>query len=244
MAKRKRNSFGVHQRNFVSFLYRIGAAPLAMLLTIRGYHQIASGQALILNQNKPGSAQGQSISASTAVTIGAGNKVVTKNIIDMSSLLTSLDPSEDNEEAVVDSVILHLHFDSAYNFWVTPFLIKLENGETVADTEAASYQNELTHIGNCVSAGQYQLKIGEALSTHVIHDNGSVVYETEGVYDFTKECQRYMREYYQNMQDEEPIKPFRFGFVIQMDTLNKSFNYWYRRVIDSHTKENKISQRF
>lgn len=171
-------------------------------------------------------------------TPSAGNtcKVIESTQFDV--IVASLDPTEDNMELIIDSAYIRLEVESTHQFLFTPFLARMENGESITTT-SSNVVSPFLAVDTAVT-GNYQAKWGEVLEGKSFRDNGALYFKDTAILDFTQEVRKYVQEYYRDMINELSQQVFRVGYHWYSDTAEIAITINSLVIINYHFKETKI----
>jgi len=214
-------------------------AETKRLLALSKVPKIGTVNAFLMNAQKPGSGQIHTLTASAVVTPAAGQLGRVVSFADILGDIQTLDPTEDNVALIIDSYIYEFFFESEYQFFAIPFILEQENGEAFNSTDIDNFYDPGTTVDTIIT-GNYRIKFGEVIESDPFRDNGTKYWRGNGILDITSEVSKYLRGYYQKMIKEEPLHPFKLGYMVFMDTANKAFSISTRKILDYHTKEMKI----
>jgi hypothetical protein len=161
----------------------------------------------------------------SSVTPAAGKYAQIISLGNLGSLIASFDSTEDNLEVIIDEASWRGFFDSTTLFSITPFIVNVENGESVPTTDFDSSDlDPLTAIDSAVT-GHFKAKIGEIVFAKRIFSNNQKVFIAECSFDFTSEMRRWTKEHYKKGIEEQDETALFFGIIVTEATANTAVNY-------------------
>jgi hypothetical protein len=135
------------------------------------------------------------------------------------------DATEDDQQLICDLAIASFEAHATVPFTIVPFIVRLENGETIPTTDSDTVFDPKTAIdAACSALGNYAMKMGNPLNSKKIFSNGSPIYIANGSFDFSKEMKNFLRIYYQKQIDEESNPIFQIGYFVLVGTANTAVN--------------------
>jgi hypothetical protein len=182
--------------------------------------------------------QYRSISTSGGIAIQAGKTVRTIEMFDLGSVISGFDPTEDNTKLIIDRAIQEVTYYCTDPFIATPFLIDLENGESVATTDS-DYTDPLVAIDAIKTGSTYTVKLGqECIGTVPQRSGGTIFYQAKSAFDVTEECRKYIISYYRRQHDEETATALKYCNHV-LGVAEKTINVVRLFYMEYHFEQNK-----
>jgi hypothetical protein len=145
-----------------------------------------------------------------------------QKIIQVSDVLT-YDETEDNTQLVCKDYKLAFDFDSDDPFIISPFLALMENGEEITNTDDTE-SDPMTAIDAAIT-GVFSIKIGEAIISKRIRENGANHYIASGSINILLETRRYIDRFYRKSINEELVPELHLGFHSYQASAQKTINF-------------------
>lgn len=135
----------------------------------------------------------------------AGDYGQIKKISSISDVFDGLDSVEDNKELVVDKATRQIYASSTKPFILFPILVRLENGDSIPTASITNHIDPIAVVDSA-TAGHFACKLGEALISKKIIENGNPVWVAKGGFDYTKESKKFLKAKYR-LGIEEGLAP-------------------------------------
>lgn len=179
--------------------------------------------------------------ATSTITGSSGNLSEVISVENLSSLLTSLESSEDETIVIIDSVQAHFELaQKADQFIMIPFLLFSENTVSLATTEAVTSDPGV--LLDAAVAGGFAFKTGEAHVSHGVRDNGAAYHVVNSFsVDLTEECRKWMKKFHQAVVDQEDMPHIEVGIMTITADNGVSVTYNGFTTVISHFETAQIS---
>lgn len=140
---------------------------------------------------------------SGTLTIAAGNLMRTQQITDVGTIVSTLSTSNDTLP-LFSAMRSYMDFDSASQFFIAPFVVVMENGESIT---ASDYNGN--NIGAAVLAtltGDRSLYFGPAIRSQMYDANGTIRYRAKLNLDYSFLANAFSAHYARmKLEEEDPL---------------------------------------
>lgn len=176
---------------------------------------------------------------SAITTPGAAKQSRVQILQDLDTDFQAYDAVEDNKEVIPDLCHMTFSLYSNSQFLYVPFVVRLENGETIPATDFDDEADPSIAIAATLSAGAFSVKLGKAGLSHRIFSNGNPIHVANPTIDYTNEIKKYMVDYYRSVREETLTPVFKIGSFTHELVANTAVNGSFTRTHLYHMRVRK-----
>lgn len=169
---------------------------------------------------------------SASITPTAGKQTRVQRMYDLGARVAALYTPENAKNYAFTKARWNMNIHSTTDFVVIPFVVLLENGETIADTEDAD-EVYFESIVDTACPGKNIILFGKEIISKGYYDSGTYRTQAKGSMNIAEFLNRYSKEYSLDLLNEENPQALEAGWFIQEETANTAINYHNRLVIGS-----------
>jgi hypothetical protein len=160
----------------------------------------------------------------------AGNVFRTQLVKDLGTEIAALFTSDDTMPIFLERRIYY-DFQSDTQFLVIPFIVLLENGETVSAYDYNATNGVAAAISGSLPAQTRNIVYGPVVKSHMIRDNGANLHICRTGLNFRSLANLYVKHYREYLMTED--SPFVLQLGITVQSVASKTIYWYYHGVDA-----------